>query len=134
MVTWWVMFCEITPHVLASWFPINEKVFFFNPVLHPIKLHVYCLGPFLSNCSGGNAFGRRVFFFIGVGGWGKPSSWCVMCRGTAACPLWNIPLTSTFAAYSTTCLSILHSVWIGQFAGGGSFGNFFGSVGSELRL
>ena len=53
----------IIPHVLASWFPINEKVFLFYPVLHPIKLHVHCLGPFLSNCSGDDAFGCGVVCF-----------------------------------------------------------------------
>ena len=71
--------------------------------------------------------------FIGVGGWVKPSSWSVILRGTAACPLWNSPPTSALDADATTCLRILHSVWIGPFAGGERFGDFFGSVGSELR-
>ena len=30
IVMWWVMFCEIIPHVLASWFPINDIFFFFT--------------------------------------------------------------------------------------------------------
>ena len=71
--------------------------------------------------------------FIGVGGWVKPISWSVIFRGTAVCPLWNSPLTSASTADATTCLRILHSVWIGPFAGGGRFGDFFGWVGSELR-
>ena len=62
MVMWWVMFCEIIPHVLASWFPINKKRLFFNPILHPIKLHVHCLGNFLSNCSGDDTLGRVVVY------------------------------------------------------------------------
>ena len=71
--------------------------------------------------------------FIGVGGWLKPSSWSVILRGTVVCPLWNSPPTSASAADATTCLRILHSVWIGPFAGGGRFGDFSGSVGSEMR-
>ena len=71
--------------------------------------------------------------FIGVGGWVKPSSWSVIIRGTTVCPLWNIPPTSSSDSDATTCLRILYSVWIGPFAGGGRFGDFFGSVGSGLR-
>ena len=63
MVMWWVMFCEIIPHVLASWFPINKKVFLFYPICYPIKLHVHCLGPFLSNCSCDDAIVRGVVCF-----------------------------------------------------------------------
>ena len=71
--------------------------------------------------------------FIGVGGWVKPSSWSVIIRVTAVCPLWNSPPTSASAADATTCLRIMHYVWIGPFAVDGRFGYFFGSVGSELR-
>ena len=70
---------------------------------------------------------------IGVGGWVKLSSWSVMLRGTAVCPLWNSPPTYAYAADATTCLRILNYVWVGPFSGGGRFGDFFGSVGSELR-
>ena len=70
---------------------------------------------------------------IGVGGWVKPSSWSVMRRGTAVCPLWNSPLTFALATCATTCLRILHYVWIGPFSGGRRFGDFFGFVGSEIR-
>ena len=35
---WWVMFLEVIPHVLTSWFPINKEVFLFYPFLNPIKL------------------------------------------------------------------------------------------------
>ena len=75
----------------------------------------------------------ELFVFVRVDGWVKPSSWSVILRGTAVCPLWNSPMTSALAADATTCLRILHSMWIGPFAGGGRFGDFFGSVGSELR-
>ena len=71
--------------------------------------------------------------FIGVGGWVKQSSWSVILRGTAVFPLWNSPPTPALAVDATTCLRIMYSVWIGQFSGGGRFGDFFGSVGSELR-
>ena len=74
----------------------------------------------------------ELSIFILVSGWVKPSSWSVILRGTTVCPFWNSPLTSALAADATTCLRILHSVWIGTFSGDGRFGNFFGSVGSEL--
>ena len=77
--------------------------------------------------------GAELSVFIGVGGWVKPSSWSIIIRGTNVFPLWNNPPTSASAADATTCLSILNSVWIGPFAGGGRFGDFFGLVGSELR-
>ena len=70
---------------------------------------------------------------IGVGGWVKPSSWSVIIRGADVCPLWNSPPTPALATDATICLSILHSVWIGTFSGGGRFGDFFRSVFSELR-
>ena len=63
--------------------------------------------------------------FIGVGGWIKPSSWSIILRGTAVYSLGNSPLTSASAADATTCLSILHSLRIGPFAGGGRFGDFW---------
>ena len=62
MVVWWVMFCEVIPHVLTYWFTMNEY-FFLNPTLHPIKSRVHCLGPFLSNCSSDNALVCRVICF-----------------------------------------------------------------------
>ena len=123
MVIWWVMFCEIIPHILASWFPINEKVLFLPC---PSSNKIACTLPwtFLSNYSGDNTFGYGVVCFIGVDGWVKPSSWSVILRGTDVCPLWNSPTTSASAADATTCLRILHSVWIGPFYGGGRFGDF----------
>ena len=66
--------------------------------------------------------------FIGVGAWVKPSSWSVILRGTALCPWWNSPPTSSLAADNTTCLRILHSVCIGPFAGGERFGDFSGQL------
>ena len=71
--------------------------------------------------------------FIGVCGWLKPSSWSVIIRGAAVCPLWNSPPASASSADATKCLNILNFVCIGPFAGGRRFGDFFGSVGSELR-
>ena len=71
--------------------------------------------------------------FIGVGVWGKPSSYSVMRRGTYVCPLLNSPLTSALSTDATTCFMIMHSVRIGPFAGGRSFGDFSGSFGSKIR-
>ena len=70
---------------------------------------------------------------IGVGGWVKPSSWSLIHIGAAVCLLWNSPPSSALAVDATTCLRILISVWIGPFAGGRRFGDFFRSFGSELR-
>ena len=70
--------------------------------------------------------------FIGVGGWVKPSPWIVILRGAAVCPLWNSPPTSASAVDATTCLRIMHSMWIGTFAGDGRL-EIFRSVGSKLR-
>ena len=71
--------------------------------------------------------------FIGVGGWLKLISWSVILRGATVCPLWNSPPTYASATDATTCLRIVHSVWIEPFAGGGRFEDFFGLVGSEMR-
>ena len=69
---------------------------------------------------------------IGVDGWVKPSSWSLMRRGIAVCPFWSIPPNPASAADATTCLRILHSVWIGPFAGGERFEAYYGLVGSDL--
>ena len=65
---------------------------------------------------------------IGVGGWGKPSSWVVIRRVAYVCPLWNSPPTYASAADFTTSLRILHSVWIWPFPGGGRFGEILSLV------
>ena len=70
---------------------------------------------------------------IGVSGKVKPSSWSVICRSTAVCPLWSIPPTYALAADATTCFRILHSVSIGPFAGVRRLGDFSRLVVSELR-
>ena len=44
----------------------------------------------------------ELYVFIGVGGWVKPSSWSVILRGTAVCPLWSSPPTYASAADATT--------------------------------
>ena len=75
----------------------------------------------------------ELYVLIGVGGWEKPNSWSVMRRGTYVSPLWNSPPTSASTADATTCLRILHSVWIGPFSSGGRFGAFSGSAGSKIR-
>ena len=64
--------------------------------------------------------------FVGVGSWVKPILWGVICMRTAVCPFWNNTPTSSSAADATTCLRILHSVWIGPFSGGWRFGFFSG--------
>ena len=75
----------------------------------------------------------KLYVFIGVGGRVKHISWSVILRGTTVYPLRKSPLTCALAADATTCLRILHSMWIGPFAGGGRFGYFSRLVGSELR-
>ena len=70
---------------------------------------------------------------IGFGGWGKQSLWSVVRRVTAIFPLWNSPPTSDSAVDATKCLRILNSVYIGQLIGGGRFGDFSVSFGSEIR-
>ena len=67
----------------------------------------------------------ELSILIEVGGWGKPSSWSVMRRGTAVFPLWNSPPNYALAADAITCLRILYSVWIGPFSGSGMFWSFF---------
>ena len=75
----------------------------------------------------------NFFILIGFGGKGKPSSGSVMWRSISIFPLWNIPQTSALDADATMCFRILHSVWIGTFVDGGRFGDFYGSVRSDLR-
>ena len=70
---------------------------------------------------------------IGVDGWGKPSFWSVMRRGTSVFPLWISPPTSASDVDATTCFRILHFVLIGEFSSGRRFGGVSESVGSELR-
>ena len=65
---------------------------------------------------------------IGVGGWVKPSSLSVMCRGTAVHPLWNSSPTSALSADAATCLRILHSVWIGHMLMAGGLEIFLGRL------
>ena len=93
-----------------------------------IALDLFCLTVAVTMPSA-----AELSVFIGVGGWVKPSSWSVILRGNDVGPLWNIPPTSDLSVDASTCLRTLHSVWIGPFSGGGRFGDFFGSVGSELR-
>ena len=92
-----------------------------------IALDLFCLTVAVTMPSA-----AELSVFIGVGARVKPSSWSAILRGTAVCPLWNSPPTSASAADATTCLRILHSMWIGPFFGGGRFGDLFGSVRSEL--
>ena len=93
-----------------------------------IALYLFCLTVAVTM-----PLATELSVFIGVGGRVKPSSWSVILRGTSVCPLWNSPPTYDSAADATTCLSIIHSVWIGPFSGGGKFEDFFGLVGSDLR-
>ena len=93
-----------------------------------ISLDIFCLTLVVTMPSA-----AELSVFIGVVSWVKPSSWSVILSGTAVCLLWNSPPTYALALDATTCLRILHSAWIGPFAGGRRFGNFSGSVGSDLR-
>ena len=93
-----------------------------------IALYLFCLTVLVTMPSA-----AELYVFIGVGGWVKPSSWSVIIRGSAVCPLCNSPLAYDLAVDATTCLSILHYLCIVPFAGDRRFGDFFGSVGSELR-
>ena len=81
-----------------------------------VALDLFCLNVEVTMPS---AAGLSVF--IGIVDWVKPISWSVILSGTDVCPFWNSPPTSASAAYATTCLRILHYVWIGPFAGGGRF-------------
>ena len=56
---------------------------------------------------------------IGVGGWGIHSSLILKRRVTAVFPLWKISLNYALVEEATTCLSIMLSVWIDTFSGGG---------------
>ena len=93
-----------------------------------ITLDCFCLTVAVTIASA-----MELSVFIGVGGWVKPILWSVILRDTNGFPLWNSSPTYASATYTTTCLRILHSMWIGPFVGGRRFGDFFGSVGSELR-
>ena len=93
----------------------------------PIALDIFCLTVAVTMPSS-----AELSVFIGVVGWVKYISWSVILRGTAVCSLWNSPPTSASATDATTCLRIQNSVGTGPFAGGGRFGDFFGSIGSEL--
>ena len=53
--------------------------------------------------------------------------------GVSVCPLWNSPLTSALASDATTCFRVLNYVCIVPFVGVRRFGDFYRSVGSELR-
>ena len=55
-----------------------------------------------------------------------------MRRGTYVLPLGKSPPTSALAEKSTKCLSILHSMWVGTFAGDGRCGTFVGLYFLEL--
>ena len=128
MVMCWVMFRQLLPHFLSSWFPINEKSFLFYPVLHPIRSHVHCLEFFCLTVAVKMPPATEFSVFIGVSGWGKLSSW-----GTDVFPLCNSPPTSASDADATTCFRILHSVWVGPFAGDRRFVDYSWSTRSELR-
>ena len=93
-----------------------------------IALELFCLTVAVTMPSA-----AELSVLIGVGGRVKPSPWSVIHRGTAVLQLWNSPPTSSLAVDATVCYRIIHPTWIGPFAGGGRFGDFFGSVSSEIR-
>ena len=56
-----------------------------------------------------------------------------MRRGTAVLPLCKSPPTYYSIVEVTTCISILHSLWIGPFSGGVRCGFFVESDGWDIR-
>ena len=85
------------------------------------------------NCSGDDAFSRRVVCFDKVWWLGKIEFLYCDAEGYSCFPIVEQSLNSALATDATVYFRILHSVWIGPLAGGGRFGDFSGSVGSELR-
>ena len=57
------MFYEVIPHVLTYLFPVYKKTLLFYLVLHPMKSHIHCLGPFLTGGSGNDTFISGVICF-----------------------------------------------------------------------
>ena len=80
---WWVVFCEVIPHILTVWFPVDEEIVLFYPVLHAIKLHINCLGIFCLTVAVMIPLAVELYVLVGVGGWGKPILLRLMHRGTA---------------------------------------------------
>ena len=70
---------------------------------------------------------------IGVVGRGKLRQLRVMWRGKAFFTLWKSPPTYASTAEATTCISIIHCLWIGPFSGGMRCGSFLGLAGLKLR-
>ena len=128
MMIWWVIFCEVIPNVLFYWFPVYKEILF-HPLLCPIKYHIHCLRLFRLVVVVKLPSESELYNLIGIGGWLKPSSLRVMRRGKAVFPLCKSLPTSALEVKATKCLSILHSVWIGTFAGGRGCGYFVGSAG-----
>ena len=56
-------FFYVTPHLLASQFLLYKEIHFLNPVLHPIKSHIYRLGTSLSNSISNDNFSIGVICF-----------------------------------------------------------------------
>ena len=118
--------------LLKYWFSVYKEILFFNLVLHPIRFHIHFLGNFSITVPVIITSETDLSVFIGVDGWGKPISLRVMRRGAAVCPLWKSPLNYDLAVEATTCLSIMHSVWIGPFSRDESFVYFLGLACREL--
>ena len=83
----------------------------------------------MSDIIGNDNLSIRVIYCFGVGGWVKPSSLIVICGITAVCPLWKILPTSTLSVEATTCLRIIHAMWVSPSPGGRRCVAFEGSAG-----
>ena len=77
MLVWWVMFCEVIPHVWAYWFPINKEVFF-KPCPSSNKSIYPLTWIFLSDCIGDDAL--SCGFFCSDWGWWLGKTNLVECH------------------------------------------------------
>ena len=81
------MLGEIVTKVSAAGFPINEKLTFPGAVLDTIEAHIDGFGYFFLMVPFAKPSAVELSTRIGVGGCGCPSSWRVVCIGTASWPL-----------------------------------------------
>ena len=81
------MLGEIVTGVSAAGFPINEKLALPGAVLDPIEAHIDGFGYFCFMVPFAKPSAVELSTWIGVVGCGCPSSWRVVCIGTASWPL-----------------------------------------------
>ena len=70
MVIWWVMFCEVIPHILSSWFPVY-KTLFCLPLPSSNKISYLLTWIFFSDSSINITFINKVLCFDWVWYLGK---------------------------------------------------------------